>query len=240
MKVWLIIFLLFPSLAFSQFNYRKISFSLAGGASAPHMDVTDFSFEPVINAGIHYNISPYAAIGLDAEIGKLEGSYLTQSHNSEGIITKEVYGFTNKFVTTALDVRLQMGQFVGRAGDDLSTILKSLYVGAGMGIVRSDAESHSNRPETTPGDPAGDGNIIYKSTDFIVPVFAGANIPLLKELDTEILTLFLNYRLNVSFSDDLDALSNPGSRSNDHFSTLSAGIRFHFGPRRPYFYNAYH
>lgn len=229
MKILLGIFLLLPLFAFPQFNYKKISLSLGGGASVPHMDITDVSFEPVINGAFHYNISPYAAVGIDVEGGKLKGDYSTRQNTSEGPRDVSVSNFTNKFVTAAADVRLQGGQFTGRDATGFAAVLRSLYAGTGMGIIRSDAESLNSDQKTQE----------YKSTDFIVPVFAGANIPLVKELGMEVLTLFLNYRLNISFSDDLDALSNPGSTSNDHFSTVSAGIRFNIGPKRPYFYGSY-
>ncbi|HYH57130.1 MAG TPA: outer membrane beta-barrel protein [Anseongella sp.] len=226
MKTLLGIFLLLPLFAFSQFNYKKVSLSLGGGATVPHTDITDFSFAPVISGGAHYNISPYAAIGIDVETGKLEGNYSTLQNTSEGPRNVPVNSFTNKFLTAAVDARLQMGQFTGREVSGFSAVLSRLYAGTGMGIVRSDAESQ-NPDEITRQ---------YKSTDFIVPVFAGLNIPLLKELDLEILTLFLNYRLNISFSDDLDALDHAGSTSDDYFSSISAGVRFNIGPRSPYFY----
>lgn len=231
MKTLLGIFLLLPLFAFPQFNYKKMSVSLGGGAAVPHMDVTDFSFEPVINGAFHYNITPYAAVGIDAEFGKLTGNY----ENS--------LEFENKFLTVAVDARLQAGQFTGRNVSGFGAVLSKLYAGAGLGIIHSDVVSGPpgsiGEVEELPGAPEKPASKLYKSSDVIVPVFAGANIPLMKELDLEILTLFINYRLNISFSDELDALATSASTSNDFFSTLSVGLRLNFGPKGPYFTGAY-
>src|SRR3546814_11363726 len=75
MKTLLGIFLLLPLFAFPQFNYKKMTISLGGGATIPHSDVTDFSFEPVVNGAFHYNITHYASIGLAADGGKRSGRH---------------------------------------------------------------------------------------------------------------------------------------------------------------------
>lgn len=226
-----VLFLLTPLFAFPQFNYKKMSLSLGGGVTIPHTDITDFSFEPVINGAFHYNITPYAAVGIDAEVGKLSGNY----HNT--------IEFENKFVAVALDARLQARQFTGKNVSGFAAALSRLYAGAGVGMISSDATAGPPGSIDNDGEnpPAGESAPLsnYKSADIIVPVFAGANIPLMKELDLEVLTLFVNYRLNISFTDDLDALASSGSTADDYFSTLSIGLRFNIGPKGPYFFGAY-
>src|SRR3546814_9849975 len=115
MKTLLGIFLLLPLFAFPQFKYKKMTISLGGGATIPHSDVTDFSFEPVVNGAFHYNITPYAAIGLDAEVGKLSGNY----HN-----TRE---FESNFTAFAVDARLQVRQFTGKNVSGFAGALRRLY-----------------------------------------------------------------------------------------------------------------
>ena len=233
MKSLLGVFLLLPLFAFPQFNYKKMSVSLGGGIAVPHTDITDFSYEPVVNGAFHYNITPYAAVGIDAEVGKLTGNY------------HKTLEFTNKFVAAALDARLQMGQFTGKNPSGFRAVLSRLYVGAGLGMIHSNAES--GPPEIIErgidGPPPGPTEDLmpnqYKGSDIIAPVFVGANIPVMRELDLEVLTLFINYRLNISFSDELDAIASSASTANDFFSTLSVGLRFNFGSKAPYFSGAY-
>lgn len=226
MKILLSLFLVLPFCAFSQVNYKKMSVSAGGGITVPHADITDFNIEPVVNGALHYNITPFAAVGLDAEVGKLSGNY------------HQLHAFTNKFVTAALDGRLQMGQFMEDHLTGFSAIISKLYLGAGIGMIHSNAES--GPPEIINSDESVEGELIkYKGTDIIAPVFVGANLPIMKELDLEVLTLFINYRLNISFSDDLDALATTASTSNDYFSTLSVGIRLNFGSKEPYFFGNY-
>lgn len=220
MRILFSLLLLLPLYAFPQLNFKKMTISAGGGIAIPHTDITEFNVEPVFNGGFHYNITPFAALGLDAEVGKLSGNY------------HDMHTFSNKLVAAAVDGRLQMGQFTGLNPTGFSAVLSRLYVGAGIGMIHSNAESG-------PPDAMEEELRKYKGTDIIAPVFAGANIPLMKELDLEILSLFINYRLNISFTDELDALASSGSTANDYFSTLSVGIRFNFGPKGPYFFGNY-
>lgn len=229
MRYLSIIFLLLPLFAFPQFNYHKMSVSLGGGVTVPHTDITDFSSQPVINGAVHYNITPYVAVGIDAEVGKLDGNY----HN--------MYEFENKFMALAADARLQMRQFTGEEVSGLPAAFSRLYLGAGLGMVRSNATASAlgGGDDRWFGPDGESGRSEYKSADIIVPVFAGVNIPIMESLDREMLSLFVNYRLNVSFSDELDAVASSGSTADDHFSTLSIGVRFNFGASEPYFPRGY-
>lgn len=211
-----ILFLL-PFAAFSQVDYKPMTVSLGGGITVPHADVTDFTVKPMGAAAFHYNITPYTSIGLDTEFGKMEGNY------------HDISAFSNKFVTAAVDARVQVRQFTGEDVSGFTAALSRIYAGAGLGLMHSNAESW---------DPSAEESILssYKGSDMIVPVFAGLNIPVVQEMDLDVLTLFLNYRLNLSFSDQLDALDNPNSASNDYLSTFSAGLRINLGRQKSYFY----
>lgn len=214
--------LFLPAIASAQFNYKKLGVSLGGGVSYPHMDVNAGKYTPVFGGRFQYNISPFADIGLDIQAGSIE--------SDPGSFKRP---FTNKYFSTALTGKIHLAQFIDPSASTLARAAGWIYAGTGLGLIKSKV---SDIDSTAAGAMSG-----YDGADFLLPVNAGVRIPVLTRHKETLLSVFLNYRMNVTFSDALDGYEpvQSGNTSNDFFSTVTLGVAFNIGPTDIYMRRKY-
>ncbi|MGF1924839.1 MAG: hypothetical protein ACQUHE_11730 [Bacteroidia bacterium] len=195
----------------AQFNFYKFSVGLGGGFTLPFADTKKAEYSLATQITTDYYFTPYLNTGLELQLGNMRGGDAGQGN------------FTNSFKLMSWNARMQLGQFYDRYDklNKITSIIRGLYMGIGLGIIRSDVEAYSAYPEVP--DVKGINH------DLIFPVNMGGNVYFKDMYGRDRLELNFNFQLVVPMEDTLDGNLNPYSNFNDLYNFASIGFRYKFG-----------
>ena len=192
----------------AQYNFYKYSFGIGGGITLPFGDVRSVNYSLANQVSADYYFTPNINTGIEVQFGNMRGGDQDKNH------------FTNTFVLTAWNTRMQLGQFYGRF-DRLSRLLwlmRGLYGGAGVGIIRNNVLAVKSG--------VGFTNI---NRGVIFPFTGGYNLYLQDMYERDRWELNFSMQFVVGLEDAMDGDLNPNSQFNDVYNYFSTGIRYKFG-----------
>ncbi|HIX53406.1 MAG TPA: outer membrane beta-barrel protein [Candidatus Sphingobacterium stercoripullorum] len=217
--LFVVMFVCVSQLSMAQFN-RHLNIGAGGGVNHSYTDFKTNQSNFSGHLDVDYLITPFISVGVHGQKGKLEG-------DSKGWDTQ--VGFQNDYTAFNANAKLRLGQFLALSSDYNNEILmddffnhllSNIYIGSGVGFIKNNIDLDHNALPQDLQDPAILGD--KKSTEFIIPINFGIDIPLGGQPGKAQWAVNLNYQHNISSSDNIDGLIN---RKNDHFSYLSLGVR---------------
>jgi hypothetical protein len=207
-------------------EYSKFSFAINGGMTFSFMDVNESKSSPVFGIGLQYTPVPCLGVNIDAQYGTLKAG----DRSKPALYNME---FRNNYLYGSLNIRFYPLRLVKDAAEKTSLrYLGGIYGGIGLAAISSKAEAfNSAAPEAGYiSDPDG--------VQLALPLEVGYSLPLAQlsagysknNYGRSLLSLNINYRHNLGFSEKMDGYNPPGSnnKGKDAFSTLSLGLIYNF------------
>jgi hypothetical protein len=205
----------------AQTNYYKLSVGAGAGAAVAFGDLKNEVVTPAVYAAADYYFSPYIAVGLEGQLGKLKGGDTALYHAN----------FSNSYKAGNLNARVSAGAFMKKrfVPNTFNTLIRGFYVGTGIGLLRNNITerypTQNNNPRINQGKRS--------SWDALVPVNIGLNYGFKEKNGYERLTVNLNFQSNFTFGEGMDGfddnpLFSPNTNS-DIYIFSSVGIKYKFG-----------
>ena len=195
----------------AQYNFYKYSFGVGGGVTLPFGDVKSVNYSLANQVSADYYFTPNINTGFEVQFGNMRGGKRgpTTSH------------FSNDFKLITWNTRMQLGQFYGRFDrlNSLYWLMRGLYAGAGVGIIRNNVTGAKN----------GAGFIDVVDHDLIFPFTGGYNLYLQDMYGRDRWELNFSMQFVIGMEDAMDGDLNPNSNFNDVYNYFSTGIRYKFG-----------
>ncbi|MEE1946312.1 hypothetical protein VRU48_14400 [Pedobacter sp. KR3-3] len=212
-----------------QVNFYKLAAGGGFGATVSYADVRENSQSYAGYGALDYNFTPFVNAGLEVQMGKVKGgNIVTNPHNRQ---------FVNSFMAFSVGGKVALGQFVDYSDSKFLSVVKGLYLGAGLGairnkmtyIVRYKPNTQAEYPPLGYKFPGED-----KSTNLLVPLNLGMNFYFKDGYDRLRYVLNFNYQGNFTFGEGLDGYDDPmGTFKNnnpDFYTLFSVGLKYNFGP----------
>lgn len=229
-KLSLAVTLLFLALtSYSQVNFYKLAVGGGFGATVSYADVRENSQSYGGYAGFDYNFTPYVTVGLELQMGKVKGGDIVNNpHHRQ---------FINKYQAFSLGGKIALGQFIDYSDSKFLSVIKGLYLGAGLGairnkmsyIVRYKPGTESEYPPLGYKFPGED-----KSTNILLPINLGMNFYFRDGYNQLRYILNFNYQGNFTFGEGLDGYDDPmatfKNNNPDFYTLFSVGLKYNFGP----------
>lgn len=209
----LIFVLCAPCLA--QYNFYKYSFGVGGGITLPFADTKKAEYSLANQIVVNYYFTPYISTGIETQFGNMRGGKEGQGN------------FTNTFALTNLNAKTHLGQFYDRFDrlNDFYWLVRGLYAGAGMGIIRNDVRAYKVDTAVV----GGIRDISGINHDLIFAFNIGLNLYLPDFYGRDRWEINFNMQFVTSMEDGMDGGLNPKSSFNDVYNYFSTGIRYRFG-----------
>jgi len=224
LKKLIIFFCLILLVNFANAQYRGryegyVTAGVGGGVIISHMDIVENNIHP--GAAFYFNFhSSYTFMaGLEVQSGLINAG-------------KDIYNrkSKNQFIATILKANVKLFP----DAEIIQTILPNLYIGSGVGFIKSNVTDVL--PDTTETrDPAKaiGWRPSYTGTDIIIPLNAGIIINFKNgyRRDSKV-SLNLNYQNNKSITDWLDGYASiigGGNLAKDSYSFVSLALHYRLG-----------
>jgi len=207
---------------------NQFSIAVNGGITFPFTDVKKKSKQPVFGIGAQYAALPWLGVNLELQMGKLKAG----DRNDASVYNME---FSNSFfygTVTARFYPLRLA-LTGKTDADVQTNIKylgGLYAGVGAGFIINKVEAQATASPDAGVIPDPDG------AEIAIPAEVGYYLPIAhlnkaytgRVYGRSQLSLNINYRHNLSFSEKLDGYNPAGypNKSKDAFSTLTIGLSY--------------
>ncbi|WP_118973586.1 hypothetical protein [Taibaiella koreensis] len=207
---------------------NQFSIAVNGGLTFPFTDVKKKSKQPVFGIGAQYAAMPWLGINLDVQMGKLKAG----DRNDASVYNME---FSNSFFYGAVTARFYPLRLAltGKSDADVQTNIKylgGLYAGVGAGFIVNKVEARSTSDPNVGliPDPDGAGIVVPAEVGYYLPIAHLNKAYTGKVYGRSQLSLNINYRHNLSFSEKLDGYNPTGysNKSKDAFSTLTVGLSY--------------
>lgn len=205
----------------AQADFYKMSVGAGGGLTHSYADILGNSTSSAAKLEFSYYLNQFINVGLNYQQGKIVGGDMyTDRYERQ---------FTNNFNSIDMNVKLQLGAFVGYEENTFLNIVKGLYIGTGIGGIQN---RHNNpiRYQRSTGFkfPGYD-----RSKEMFVPLMAGINIHIPDKLDVTRVMINLNFQGNIVSGEGLDGYDFNGTWAKqgvpDIFTFMSIGVSYHFG-----------
>lgn len=170
----------------------------------------------------NYYLTPYTAISVETQLGKLRGGGLNIDPNQRQ--------YTNNYWAVYLQGKYYLGNLLDKTERDFLALFNNLYVSGGLGIVKNSISKNTRIK------PDGTGYVfpgLDKSLDLLVPIDMGYDFPIYNQ--------FREYKWEVSISgqfvqtlgeglDGYDIAPNSTNKGYpDSFATFMIGVKYSFG-----------
>jgi len=195
----------------------KFGVSLNGGLCFSYTDVKPSGTAPVFGLGGHYYATPYIHANIDVQKGWLKAG----DHSST---TSGIMGSDNSYFSMALTARFLPLGLIKDSKSEALKYLSEIYGGVGLGFIANSVKA--NTIISPDFGSLGD----YSGTALFLPIEAGINVPVLLMTNNKSLSINVNYRVNLAFSDKIDGYvpNVAANEKNDAFNTLTAGLVLKF------------
>lgn len=216
----------------AQFNYRPFSLTVNAGGGYAFMDAQDPDVNVNIGISGDFHFSPFTYLSVGINNGKF----------SKSVPDKYGRGFESNLTAFSGIINMSLGEITQPNWKHTRGFFDNIYVGAGIGVVRSSMSSFNRLTLDAPpysGIKRYVGGVKYSGTNIIIPVNIGANIKFFDSFkETKPLSLNINYQYNFSFTDNVDGYD-PIYKNNskDTFGIFTLGLRYSFGS--PLNYSSY-
>lgn len=197
-------------------SIHRLSFTLGGGVTNLYGDLKTRVFKPAARGNFDYNFTPFISAGVEGQYGLFAGGNLDVSGKDGGL-----YSESNYWAVMA-NVRAALGQLLPVPENKFSELIGGIYLGSGVGYVKSDIRSIKNNTFVM-----SNGSIRYNTGDVIIPINLGINA----DLPVYRMGINLNFQYNIGTSDALDGYDFHvrSNTDNDAYSFVSLAIRYYFG-----------
>ncbi|MDQ7948846.1 MAG: outer membrane beta-barrel protein [Pedobacter sp.] len=203
-------------LSFAQNNYYKFSVGAGAGGAMAFADLNKKKISFAGYATVDYHFTPYVTLGLEGQKGELAGGdILFDPYNRQ---------FINSDLTGTVNLKVSMGEFISSQQRRIPffDFLSNVYGGIGLGIINNKISNvRYYDVNYYPGED--------KSTEEIVPVNIGINIPMVNQWGYTRYAFNINWQTTFTFGEGMDGYT-PVVGKNDMYSFLSAGVKLYFGP----------
>lgn len=198
---------------------KPFSIGFGGGGTILYADLRN---KPVSYAGhidLDALINPYISVGINGQAGKLQGD--------------DFFGRSadNNYIAVNGNIKVRLGQFMDQSdnysyyilsNNNFLSYLSNIYFGAGVGFISNDVDAQRR---FSGGEVVTSFDGRDKSTELVVPINVGIDFPIGQSLYGPTWAINLNYQHGFSKSDDVDGYSNEFSKSKDHYSYFSLGVK---------------
>lgn len=227
-KIYTLFILLFASFgASAQYNYYKLSFGLAGGATQTYTDVTAKPFKQAVAAALDFNINPFVSAGLEYQTGSLTGG--------DKVADPHLRYFLNKYSAVIASGKIQLAQVIDFEQSNFLYAVRGFYLGTGIGVI------NNKMSDIVRIKPDGTGYVFPgedKSSNLMVPANIGLNFDISDRYGFTRYKFNVNYQFNVAFGEGLDGYNDPSikfkNNNPDMYSFASIGVKICFGPEGLY------
>jgi len=244
-KLILIIFLFGTLKGFCQFNFNRIGIGINGGLTASY---TDFSYglSPIIpgfnptkglttnksqvfGGSLEYYFTPFINAGVEYNSVSLKDG--TDKHNR---------AFISKLSSIEFRGSVALGQFINFFYSPVFYNLRNLNTSLGLGFISGTNNVADFGSGAFPSrQHANDfGKSKFNGVLFL-PASIGYFVNFYNVYEEPKVVLGVNYKMNFTFSDDIDGYSdNPAmfqNNSNDVYNTISFSLKYRFGPKGFYY-----
>lgn len=244
-KLILIIFLFGTLKGFCQFNFNRIGIGINGGISSSY---TDFSYglSPIIpgfnpskglttnksqafGGSLEYYITPFITAGVEYNSVSLKDG--TDKHNR---------AFIAKLSSTEVRGSVALGQFIDFFYSPVLYNLRNVNASLGVGLISGTNNVADFGSGTFPSRQHADdlGKSKFNGVLYL-PATIGYFVNFYNDYDEPKIVLGLNYKINFTFSDDIDGFNDdPASfenNSNDVYTIVSFSLKYRFGSKGFYY-----
>ena len=205
----------------AQADYYKYSIGAGTGITQSYADVIGKNASSGFKLELAYYLGQFVNVGINYQWGKIIGGDIyTNAYERQ---------FTNDFKSLDMNVKLQLGAFIGYEESIFLNVVKGLYVGTGIGGIQN---QHNNpvRFQKSKGIkfPGYD-----RSKEMFVPLMVGFNVQIPDKLDVARVIINLNFQGNIVSGEGLDSYDFNGTLNKqgvpDIFTFTSIGVSYHFG-----------
>lgn len=209
-------FVFLSTKAYSQFNFYKFSAGVGTGLNLPFADTKKANYSLATRFDADYYFTPYISSGLEFQYGNMRGGEFSKRH------------FNNDFKLIAWNAKMQLGQFYDRYDrlNFLTSIIRGLYMGAGLGVIRNNAVGYREDADV----PGGLITLNSLNHDLIFPFSTGINLYLKDKYGMDRWELNFEFQFVSAMEDAMDADISPTSNFNDVYNYVSGAIKYRFGP----------
>lgn len=197
-------------------SIHRLSLTVGGGVTNLYGDLKTKVFKPAARGNFDYNFTPFISAGVEGQYGMLAGGDLNVSGKDGGLYSE------SNFWAVMANVRAGLGQILPVPQNKFSELVGGIYIGTGIGYVKSDVRSIKNNSFVM-----NNGSIRYDAGDVIIPINLGINA----DLPVYRLGINLNFQYNIGTSDALDGYDFHvrTNTDNDAYSFVSLAVRYYFG-----------
>ncbi|KIO76519.1 hypothetical protein TH53_14735 [Pedobacter lusitanus] len=208
--------------SFGQSNFYKLSIGAGAGVTQSFTDVRKHDFGLAGYGTLDYLFTPYISLGLEFQKGEINGGNVhTDPYNRQ---------FINSYQAISVNGKISLGQFIDFNYTGISSRLKGLYLGSGVGVVQNKMKGIVRN---NPNDPS----IYYPgqnaSKDIYFPVNLGINFFFPDRDGFYRYVLNINYQGNVTLGEGLDGYDDSSVRHKsgnpDIYAFYSIGVKYNFG-----------
>lgn len=218
------VLLIFLSLSIhGQSNFYKIAAGAGFGVTQSFTEVEKHSFGIAGYGSLDYLFTPFFSIGLELQKGEVNGGEFKQDPKNRE--------FVNSFQAISLNTRLSLGQILDDRHHNTSNLIKGIYLGGGLGMIKSDVV------HTTALDPIDYNYAVVDqatSRELLLPVNLGINVNLPDRQGYYRYVVNINLQGNFTFGEGLDGYDDSAitftSGKPDIFTFISIGVKYNFGP----------
>lgn len=199
----------------AQKNYYKLKVGAGAGAALAFADLQKKKLSFAGYGTLDYQITPFVSIGGEFQKGELAGGdILFDDFNRQ---------FINSYLSATVNLKVSLGEFMTdyQRRNNFLNVLSGVYGGVGLGAIKNKISNVRYYWETVyPGDD--------ESTDELIPVNLGIDFNIADRWGYNRYGINVNLQTNFTLGEGLDGYD-AGGRSNDIYSFLSVGLRYHFG-----------
>lgn len=200
-----------------------MSIGAGAGVTQSYADLVGNNASMASKLEFSYYLNQFINVGINYQQGKIIGGDIyTNAHHRQ---------FVNDFYSIDMNVKLQLGAFIGYDESILLNVIKGLYVGTGIGGIQNrhnhPVRYHLYTNEKFPG--------YNRSKEMFVPLMAGINFHIPNKLDVTRFIVSVNFQGNIVSGEGLDSYDSNGANFKqgipDIYTFINLGVSYHFGEK---------
>jgi hypothetical protein len=217
--------LLMATSGFAQSNFYKLSLGGGVGVTQSFTDVEKHGLGGSIYGTADYYFTPFISLGVEGQVGQINGGNVKTDPNQRQ--------FINNYKSATVNGKIFLGNFIDYNYSQSSNLIKGIYVGSGIGIIKNSMKDIQRYKVDS------NGIRVYKfpgqddSYNVDIPLNIGLNIYFADYNGNYRYTLNVNFQTNVTIGEGLDGYNDSSvifrNNNPDFYNFMSVGIKYNFG-----------
>jgi hypothetical protein len=210
--------------AHAQSNFYKVGLGGGVGLTQSFTDVQKHGTGTAIYGTADYYFTPFITLGIEGQMGQISGGDINTDPDHRE--------FINSYKSATINAKVFLGNFIDYNSSKSANILKGLYIGGGMGLIKNamkDSDIVRFKPGTDYRFPGKD--LSYNLT---IPVNIGLNLYFADGNGDYRYIFNFNFQSNVTIGEGLDGYNDSPVKfrngNPDIYNFMSVGIKYNFGP----------